>query len=253
HIVKALRFELGKVETTAIRMRMLGLLSQVDVDLADKVAAGLGLKVPAEPELPMNHGVGADADPAKYEPKTVVQSVDSSTALSMLKNPTNSPTIASRKVAFVCADGVSEASVMNMKSALLKNDAKACIIAPHMGFIATQEGGEIPVEFTYLTASSVLFDAVYVPGGLGLQTLSGDCDVVEFLNDAYKHCKVIGADGEGIDLMAVTNFASNNENVKDEGIVFGETAADPSFAQEFVAAMGQHRFWERENTIYKTI
>src|ERR1044072_5479382 len=30
HIVKALRFELGKVQTEAIRTRMLGLLAQVD-------------------------------------------------------------------------------------------------------------------------------------------------------------------------------------------------------------------------------
>src|SRR5690606_26544944 len=60
HMVKALRFELGKVETTAIRVRMLGLLSKINHELAEKVAEGLGAKVPAQPEQPMNHGVGAD-------------------------------------------------------------------------------------------------------------------------------------------------------------------------------------------------
>ncbi|WP_395045993.1 catalase [Flavobacterium sp.] len=36
HIIKALRFELGKVETEAIRTRMLRLLSQIDATLAAK-------------------------------------------------------------------------------------------------------------------------------------------------------------------------------------------------------------------------
>ncbi|RZK00689.1 MAG: catalase, partial [Flavobacterium sp.] len=44
HIIKALRFELGKVETVAIRERMLGLLSEVNKEMAQKVAEGLGLK-----------------------------------------------------------------------------------------------------------------------------------------------------------------------------------------------------------------
>ena len=42
HIINALRFELGKVETPPIRERMLFLLSQVDKTLANRVAEGLG-------------------------------------------------------------------------------------------------------------------------------------------------------------------------------------------------------------------
>ena len=40
HIVQALQFELGKVEVSAIRARMLGLLAQVDKTLAGLVATG---------------------------------------------------------------------------------------------------------------------------------------------------------------------------------------------------------------------
>src|SRR5687767_3069371 len=43
HIIRALRFELGKVETPAIRERMLFLLAEVDKGLANSVAEGLGL------------------------------------------------------------------------------------------------------------------------------------------------------------------------------------------------------------------
>src|SRR5690606_16625805 len=126
HIAKAFRFELGKVETTEVRVRMLGLIAQVDKKLAEKVAEGLGAKVPEQPEVPMNHGVGAD-DRGKQEPTSVNEHTFVSNALSMIKNPTVHPTIKSRKVAFLCNHGVSEASVMRFKKALIQEDAKACI------------------------------------------------------------------------------------------------------------------------------
>ncbi|GEP52222.1 catalase [Flavobacterium noncentrifugens] len=246
HIIKALRFELGKVETIAIRVRMLGLLSQVDATLAEKVAEGLRLSIPEILEKPINHGVSPDADKDKHEPKSVLSEVSSSDALSMLKNPTVTPTIESRKVAIICADGVSETSVMNMKLALLKENAKACIVAPYNGFVTTDANGQIPVDFTFLTGHSVLFDALYIPGGLGLNALSEDPDVMDWINDAYKHCKVIGAEGEGIDLLSGSNFANKATNPDDGGLVLGQKSGNAQFTTDFIAAMAQHRFWERE-------
>ncbi|RZJ70616.1 catalase [Flavobacterium sp.] len=244
HIVRALRFELGKVETTAIRVRMLGLLSQVDEKLASDVAFGLGLEVPSSPEMPMNHGVSADDDHTKHEPTLRQQDAGTSDALSMIKNATIEPTIESRKVAFLCADGVSEEQVATLKSALLVEGAKACIIAPHLGYIDTDKGGQLPVDFTFLTASSVLFDAVYVPGGLDLNELSENDDVLDFLNEAFKHCKVIGAESEGIELISGTRFAQKADS-DDEGLVFGDSDL-ASFVENFIAAMSQHRIWARE-------
>ena len=249
HIVKALRFELGKVETTAVRVRMLGLLSQVDTQLAEKVAMGLGATVPPILETPINHGVSPENENGNQEPQIVDSSVDSSDALSMLKNPTNSPTIASRKVAIIISDGVSEAAVQNIKSALLKEDAKGLIVAPHLGSVLTDQDGALAADFSFLTASSVLFDAVYIPHGLGLNTLAENDDVMEFLNDAYKHCKVIGADGEATGLLNDTPFASKITN-DDSGIILSGEAATESFALEFIAAMAQHRFWDRERNLY---
>src|SRR6185295_10145883 len=65
HIINALRFELGKVETPPIRERMLFLLAQVDKTLANRVAEGLGLQVPTKLEKPLNMSFPADADPKK--------------------------------------------------------------------------------------------------------------------------------------------------------------------------------------------
>jgi len=249
HIVKALRFELGKVENTAIRVRMLGLLSQVDTQLAEKVAMGLGATVPPILETPINHGVSPENENGNQEPQIVDSSVESSDALSMLKNPTNSPTIASRKVAIIVSDGVSEAAVQNIKSALLKEDAKGLVVAPHLGSVLTDQDGALSADFSFLTASSVLFDAIYIPHGLGLTALAENDDVMEFINDAYKHCKVIGADGEATGLLSAAPFASKLNN-NDEGIILATEAGTESFALDFIAAMAQHRFWEREPNLY---
>ncbi|OXA82112.1 catalase [Flavobacterium aquidurense] len=249
HIVKALRFELGKVETAAIRVRMLGLLSQVDMQLAEKVAEGLGTSVPSILETPINKGVSPENEMGNQEPRSIDSSVKSSDALSMIKNPTNSPTIASRKVAILCADGVSAASVMNIKNILLKEDAKGFVIAKNLGSVLTDEGGAIPVDFSLLTTSSVLFDAVYIPSSEGLNDLAKNDDVLEFLNDAYKHCKVIGADGQAIGILSETPFASKLNN-DDTGIILYSEPATETFALDFISAMANHRIWEREENLY---
>ena len=43
HIVLAFRFELGKVETMHVRERMVDLLTNVDLELATRVAEGIGV------------------------------------------------------------------------------------------------------------------------------------------------------------------------------------------------------------------
>ncbi|WP_343615834.1 catalase [Flavobacterium sp.] len=249
HIVKALRFELGKVKSSAVRVRVLGLLSQVDKKLAEKVAVGLGEKVPASPETPMNKGVSPENEGGNQEPTTSKQSVKESAALSMIKNPTNSPTIETRKVAVICTNGVSEKAVNNIKNALLKEKAQASIIAPNLGSISTDTGGAITADFSFLTASSVLFDAIYVPHGSDLREIADSGEVQEFLNDAYKHCKVIGADGEASKIVSNAPFIAEITNF-DSGIVMTSEIATAGFAKEFINAMKMHRFWQREPNLY---
>jgi len=243
HIIRALRFELGKVDTTAIRSRMLGLLSQIDANLAQKVADGLGLPVPAKPEEPMNEGVRAEGSETQ-QPSDMKIKYAPSDALSMIKNPTVKPMVASRKVAILCTDGASGQDIADMKAALLKNDAKGLLIAPHLGFLTTDDGGELPIDFSFLTAASVLFDAVYIPGGNGQPELANDPDVMEFLNDAYRHCKVIGASGQGGEVLSSIGFG---KSPSDSGIING--AGEGNFTTNFIKALGAHRIWERETIL----
>ncbi|MES2545989.1 MAG: catalase [Bacteroidota bacterium] len=248
HIIKALRFELGKLQTPAIQTRVLGLLSQIDKTLATKVAEGLGMEVPKSPEKPMNHGVGADEKSGKQEPSSKKQSLAKSDALSMQKNKTLSNTIETRQVAFLCADGVSEASVKAMKSALEGAGATIKIIAPHLGTITTEEGSKLPVDQSYLIAASVLFDAVFVPGGKGIDALKKTKEVIEFINDSFKHCKYISAEGEGNVILALTDAKPNGKNA-DSGVITSEASGDNKMSANFIEAMGNHRFWEREEKI----
>ena len=244
HIVSALRFELAKVERETIRIRVLGLLSQVDKDLAQKVAAGIGVDVPKKPEQPMNMSFGADVNPRKVQSKTVKQAIDKSAALSMANTIKDS--IISRQVAILVADGVDEAAVTKMKNALTAAKAMVKIIAPKLGLIKGIHGGVIKADQTFLTTASVLFDAVYVPGGTkSVAALLDEQDPVHFVNEAYKHCKAIAIDDEATELLNATYIAKSisklpaKEMTKAGVIINGST-------KDFINAIAQHRFWERE-------
>jgi len=245
HIVRALRFELGKVQTPPIRERMLGLLAQVDTDLANRVATGLGLTVPKKLEKPMNMSVPADADPRKFQPKRNGEELEPSPALRMVDNP-NFPlkSIKTRKIAFLVADGFNEASVMDMKMALMKAGAKAMTVAPHLGMLTGAGGETLNADFSLLTAASVLFDAVYVPDGeASVAALQAGPEAVDFLREAYQHCKTIAAHGVGAQLL---ENAGLGESMADAGLIAARDGDPRTLADNFIVGIARHRHWERE-------
>lgn len=79
-----------------------------------------------------------------------------------------------------------------------------------------QERSDLRTDFSFLTGSSVLFDAVYVPGGeASVETLKMEPEAVNFLNEAYRHCKAIAATGEGTELI---NESYSGENAAQEAL-----------------------------------
>jgi catalase len=250
HIVDALSFELGKVQDVAIRIRMLGILSKIDMGLAQQVAYNLGLKVPKEPEQPMNHSFPADANPEDFQPVEKEMNLVKSSALSMVN--TVKDNIRTRCVAILVADGVNEASVTNVKEALLAAGAVVDVIAPRQGVVTTEEDTELTVDKSFLTTSSVLYDAVYVAGGLNSSAALEACpDAIHFLNEAFKHCKAIAADALAMQVLDQTYFRKKlpqdleDDTILKEGIVVGDRPTE--IARQFIKAIGQHRFWERES------
>lgn len=244
HITDALTFELGKVERVYIQERMVGILAKVDKQLATKVADCLGIDVPKKAEYPMNHGVPADAPQDSYEPIEMKQSLEQSLPLSMAN--TKKDSIATRNIAFLAANGVDEDSLDAMKIALEIEGAMVKIIAPKLGKIQGANGKEVKVDKSFLTAASVLFDAVYIPSGQkSVNALIAEPDAIHFINQAYKHCKPIAADGYGVELLnnsyIIDKEVLDDENMSEQmGIVIDKSADD------FINAIAQHRFWERE-------
>jgi catalase len=249
HLIDALIFELGKVKTVAIRERMLGMLKQIDGGLASQVAYGLGLEVPQDIAKPINHSVPADGRPEEYEPIQVEGAIKVSKALSMANTIKN--TIQSRKIAILVADGVNADSVQTLKAELEAQGAITELIAPRLGKVMTTGDAVLEADQSFLTAASVLFDAVYVAGGTNaVATLEAEANAVHFLNEAFKHCKAIAADEDAMQVLEATYFHKklpedfSEETVLKEGIVI---SGDPSkLAKLFAKAIAQHRFWERE-------
>ena len=249
HIADAFSFELGKVQTIAIRERMLHTLSIVDDGLAAEVAYALGLHIPKKLNQAINQGVPADADMAHYESEIKKPNPASSPALSMANTLKNS--IRTRAVAILVADGVDDAGVVQIKNALLAEGAVVDIIAPRLGVAATISGTPLPVDKSFLNTASVLYDAIYVPAGTNsVATLEADPDAIHFLNEAFKHCKAIALDEAALQVIEGTAFFKkipkdfSDETMGKEGIIIHSDKM--KLTSLFIRAIAQHRFWDRE-------
>jgi catalase len=115
-------------------------------------------------------------------------------------------------------------------------------------------GVEVTVDFSLMTARSVLFDAVFVTGGMdSVTSLSGDGAAVRFVLEAYKHCKAIAVAADGVELLRRSGYAGFSElNVSaksvapEEGLILGSELDLAAAGKLLVAAMVKHRAWSRE-------
>jgi catalase len=120
-------------------------------------------------------------------------------------------------------------------------------------------GGQIAnADFSFLTGASVLFDAVYVPGGeSSVNALKAVPEVFEFVTEAYKHCKTVAANGEGAEILRLAGLSvgaasdgSNGEDLmSDAGVLVGSNGDVKGLAAEFIQAIALHRHWERERML----
>ncbi|HEA29188.1 MAG TPA: catalase [Leeuwenhoekiella sp.] len=237
HCANAYIFELGKCNYDHIKLRMLWLLSQIDDDLAGRVAKGLGMEIPDSIEQPVNQAIGADADVEKHQSGPKKMYLDESPALSQEHIKTDS--IATRQIAFLVADSFSGEQFGTMKEKLEAEGAMVKIIAPHGGTVKCDKGKDHKVDAAIMTTESVLFDAVYIPGGSkSIAALKKVGKISKFINEALKHCKAIAATKEGEELLDATYVKDFKDS---EGICIN---TDP---KEFIDAIAMHRVWSRES------
>ncbi|WP_417591572.1 catalase [Owenweeksia hongkongensis] len=235
HVAGAYTFELGKCNQDHIKERMLWVINQIDTDLAKKVADGLGMSVPKNIDKPINQAIGADADVKKHQPGKKKIYLDESPALSQANTKFDS--VATRKIAVLVSDGFSMSDYEKMTKSLEKEGATLAIIAPHGGKVTCDKNVSHPVDAAISTTESVLYDAVYIPGGKkSVDALIKEAKFSKFLNEAFKHCKAIAADNEAQNLIDNTFIKDH----KDDKAIFIDGKAS-----DFKTAIANHRNWDR--------
>ncbi|WP_301003977.1 catalase [Arsukibacterium sp.] len=229
HIIAAFRFELSKVEVPAIRQRMVSSLQNVSEELAAKVAAGLGMKLPkAMPK--------AFADPP--EPEVIVSLPLSLTALP------GEAGISSRQIAVLIEDDADHASLVALHGALTKAHAVVHFIGPRVGLFTSANGKEITANKSLENSPSVLFDAlVLTDGRKAVKALADNPDTMAFIKDAFRHGKPILALGAAKQLLDLAGIAVNKD--EDKGVLLTDCTNAAGIAPVFINAIAAHRHLPR--------
>jgi catalase len=171
----------------------------------------------------------------------------------------------SRKVAILSADGVDGKAVSEAKRLLTAAGVVSKVVAPHGGTLEASDGGAITVDFSLLTVGSVLFDAVFVPGGLrSVEALRADAMAVHFVTEAYKHCKALAATGAGIELLPPEGSPAKSDDARaqpgngrprqpngDAALSTGGDGQVSKVVADFIKAIARHRNWDRGRTAQK--
>ncbi|KXN82631.1 Catalase A [Leucoagaricus sp. SymC.cos] len=253
HLVSAISFELSHCDDPEVYQTYTKLLNNIDLDLARAVAQNVDGVVPDKPGR-TNHGKkSASLSQEYFRPKT--------------------PTIASRRIAILLADGFNEVEVQAVRAALAKEKATTWIIGPRRGKIQPAvdvlgTGEPITADHHFEGQRSTLFDAIFVPsGGTHAKSLIKNGRAVHWVKEAFGHCKAIGAIGDGALFVkhaigvSQVDFDCDSDNVVSSyGVVTtGKYTASTAvieiatigpnskgFASKLAYEISQHRCWQRE-------
>ncbi|HEY0894689.1 MAG TPA: catalase, partial [Cellvibrio sp.] len=228
HVVAAFCFELAKVSSPEIRERMVANLMQVDNTLAARVAEGLGITLPVSASLSVAN----------------IQFIESS--LSMVH--TRKHVIVGRCVAVLVGNGFEGARLMAVREELVASGATVKMIGSRLGEVKCSQGRPLQIDKSLATVGSVMFDAVYIPGGhRSVEALCRDANAVLFVKEAYKHGKAVAASNEGGMLITRAARSSVMSDVfKGPGVITaGPNTPTDDFVKAFIDAVSTHRFSER--------
>ncbi|PVH89970.1 catalase-domain-containing protein [Cadophora sp. DSE1049] len=250
HLIAALSFELDHCDDPIVYERMITRLTDISLDLAQAVAVKVGAPSPTKAGRP-NHG------------KTMkgLSQFDFTPEAQGL-----TPTIATRNIAILVADGFNYVEYETVKGALSAAGAMVFTIGPKRQPVKSSGGKSVTPEHHFEGMRSTLFDALYIPGGEHIVTLSKQGRVVHWIREAFGHCKAIGATGEAVGLVRTAVgiegmvFATGNEEaavvdcygvVTSGGVAGGEgvlkmVKGAKGFLDAFAFNVSQHRNFQRE-------
>lgn len=251
HAMNAFGFELDHCDDPLVYENLAQRLADIDLDLAKQVAELVGAKVPEKAGNP-NHGKKAKG-------------------LSQLEYAPEQPTIASRRIAIIIADGYDPVAFNAVKTLAAAQSALPFIIGTKRSevFAAGQSkepGKGIRPDHHLEGFRSTMVDAVFVPGGRSsIETLKKNGRALHWVREAFGHLKAIGGTGEAVELLQMAfqlpgvQVSSGAEAVESYGVVtmaqvapenFGETVSiakeATNFVDKFFFQIAQHRNWNRE-------
>jgi catalase len=226
HIASALTFELSKVETPAIRERMVSHLLNIDETLANTVAQKLGFQT-----MPK----AADATmPTR-------QDLEPSPALSIVEN--GPKRFEGRKLGILITDGVDAKLLNGLTGAISREKAVFELIAPKVGGVTASDGKWIEAHHMIDGGPSVLFDAVVIlTSSDAIDDLVKEAAARDFVADAFQHCKFIGYDQSALPLLEKAGIA----DALDEGVI--ALPGEEGLAG-FIANLAKLRVWGREPSV----
>jgi catalase len=216
HIVEAFTFELGKCYEKSVKERELEVLANVDADLCRQVADGLGLPAP------------------QGDPPT-----DSTTSPALSQIVVEPGPVAGRKVAVIADAGSDLAGVAALTKSLARQGVTALVTAAVGGTLKSGRRS-LAVDRTFATTRSIEFDAAIVAAGT---SVTDDIKLVVMLQELFRHCKPLGAWGDGVAQLEVAAIDRGAP-----GVLVG-TDSGKEFSAELVAALGLHRVWERADAV----
>ncbi|KAK3368791.1 catalase 1 [Podospora didyma] len=247
HITNALAFELDHCEDPVVYGRMVQRLTDIDLGLAQMVADMVGGEMPTHAGRP-NHGRKAPA-------------------LSQTEFMGMKPTIASRRVAILIADGYDPVAFSAAYGAVSAGLGVPLVIGPKRSKITSAGGtSSIQPHHHFEGFRSTMVDAIFIPGGeQSVRALAKNGRALHWIREAFGHLKAIGATGEAADLVhkviglpEITVSISGDVHesygvvtigtIKPENFSEAVTIAKGSagFLENFFYAIAQHRNWDRE-------
>ncbi|MFD8639291.1 catalase [Streptomyces zaomyceticus] len=229
HVIAAYAFELSKCYEQAVKERALKVLANIDPELCEQVARGLGLPAPV-PTVPL---VAPEPSPA----------------LSQLGR---SWPVDGRVVGIVADASADLDGVRSACRAVSEAGMVPLVVAP-AGGVLDAAGDPITVRRTFGTARSVEFDALVLAGvpepgsdafgardaKAGAPARQGpDPRVVLLLTEAYRHGKALGGWNGADEFLGSLGIDTDGP-----GIALGEDGA--TVVGAVAAALAEHRSWDR--------
>lgn len=213
-LVRTFIYHLQYVKSKEVRQQNVEFWANVDREMACVIADNIGVDRPKNTNVPVTK---------------------SSPAISQANTPHYAYT---QKVGVLIGDGFNASEVLSTLDILEDYGVFIDIISEKLGHVTGDDGTKIKVEETFLTKYPVLYDSLYVVGGIAENQEKFNKNIMSFISSAFKHYKPIGVATTGEQYFPMSTRRAV------PGVVYASHS--PDFGEKFIEAVATQRFWNRD-------